>query len=191
MFIGPDRRFVYTGYGNFAANTGANSVFINVTGDRRITFDDGQLVVLENCNVICVRTVGVFRRGHFRNAAASECWRTDVHGQEELDSRHDQLRHCGEQVNLRINLKAAGSLHGRHQGQGTSREQNLRLLHRIHRIRRQKILGHKGRGEVFDVEVGVVLAVRLEEPAGPVQTAGRQSGGGADQEGRAGRCSEI
>lgn len=51
MFVGAERKFVYTGYGDFNAHTGANSVVINVTGDRRVTFDDGQLVVLENCNV--------------------------------------------------------------------------------------------------------------------------------------------
>jgi len=51
MFVGPDKRFVYTGYGNFHVNTGANSVIIDVTGNRKIEFDDGQLIVLENCNV--------------------------------------------------------------------------------------------------------------------------------------------
>jgi hypothetical protein len=59
MFIGPDKRFVYTGYGNFHANTGANSVVINVTGDRRITFDDGQLIVLENCDVSLMLIIGI------------------------------------------------------------------------------------------------------------------------------------
>lgn len=51
MFIGPDKHFIYTGYGHFNANTGANSVAITVTGDRRVVFDDGQLILFDNCSV--------------------------------------------------------------------------------------------------------------------------------------------
>lgn len=52
MFTGPDKRFVYTGYGNFMASTAVNSIVVNVTGGRRITFDDGQVINFENSTVI-------------------------------------------------------------------------------------------------------------------------------------------
>lgn len=51
MFVGPEEHFLYTGYGNFEAHTGANSIIINVTGNRKITFDDGQTISFRNSDV--------------------------------------------------------------------------------------------------------------------------------------------
>lgn len=54
MFTGPEKRFVYTGYGNFMASSNVNSIVVNVTGGRKILFDDGQTVLFENSTVAFV-----------------------------------------------------------------------------------------------------------------------------------------
>ena len=51
MFYGPEDKFVYTGYGHFAAHTGANSIVVNVTGGRKLVFEDGQTVTFNNADV--------------------------------------------------------------------------------------------------------------------------------------------
>jgi len=59
MFIGPDKRFVYTGYGSFTTNTGMNSITINVSGERKIVFDDGQVIIFQNSTVSISEIVGI------------------------------------------------------------------------------------------------------------------------------------
>jgi hypothetical protein len=59
MFIGPEKRFVYTGYGNFMTSTGMNSITVNVSGGRRIVFDDGQVINFENSTVSVNEIVGI------------------------------------------------------------------------------------------------------------------------------------
>jgi len=51
MLVGPQAKFVYTGYGNCAAHTGMNSITVNVTGSRKIAFDDGSAIILSNTDV--------------------------------------------------------------------------------------------------------------------------------------------
>ena len=48
MFYGPNELYVYTGYAQFAAHSGFNSLTINTTGRRRIQFKDGMTVDLDN-----------------------------------------------------------------------------------------------------------------------------------------------
>ncbi len=65
MMVGPQDRFVYTGYGNFAAHTSMNSITVDVTGGRKIVFDDGQSISLCNSTVLlfCLKypKIGIFR----------------------------------------------------------------------------------------------------------------------------------
>ena len=51
MFYGPSDLYKYTGYGIFAAHPSFNSITVNVTGDRKITFQDGMSVTLDNATV--------------------------------------------------------------------------------------------------------------------------------------------
>ncbi len=48
MFYGPEELYTYTGYGQFAAHPGFNSLTVNVTGGRKITFKDGMCVEFGN-----------------------------------------------------------------------------------------------------------------------------------------------
>ncbi len=52
MFVGPEDKYVYTGYGNFAAHSGMNSVTVNVTGGRKIVFADGQTITFNSADVL-------------------------------------------------------------------------------------------------------------------------------------------
>ena len=51
MFVGPEERFIYTGYANFAAHSTMNSITINVTGGRKVVFDNGQTILFESSTV--------------------------------------------------------------------------------------------------------------------------------------------
>ncbi len=55
MFYGPEDKYIYTGYGNFAAHTGANSIVVNVTGGRKLVFEDGQTVTFNNADVFLIQ----------------------------------------------------------------------------------------------------------------------------------------
>jgi hypothetical protein len=52
MFYGPNNLYVYTGYGLFAAHPSFNSITINVTGGRKITFHDGTVITWGHATVI-------------------------------------------------------------------------------------------------------------------------------------------
>lgn len=51
MLRGPDDIYVFTGYANFAAHPGLNTISINVRGDRRITFKNGITYDFNNVDV--------------------------------------------------------------------------------------------------------------------------------------------
>eukprot|EP00826_Nyctotherus_ovalis_P019302 TRINITY_DN1592_c0_g1_i11.p2 TRINITY_DN1592_c0_g1~~TRINITY_DN1592_c0_g1_i11.p2 ORF type:complete len:117 (+),score=30.04 TRINITY_DN1592_c0_g1_i11:101-451(+) len=51
MLRGPDDIYVFTGYANFAAHPGLNTISINVRGDRKITFKNGITYNFNNVDV--------------------------------------------------------------------------------------------------------------------------------------------
>ena len=51
LLYGPNNSYMYHGYVEFAAHPGFNSITVNVTGSRKITFADGTTIMFGNADV--------------------------------------------------------------------------------------------------------------------------------------------
>jgi len=51
MVYGPDDIYLFTGYANFAAHPGLNTISINVRGNRKLSFKNGLSYVFNNVDV--------------------------------------------------------------------------------------------------------------------------------------------
>jgi hypothetical protein len=59
MFYGPNNSYVYSGYGEFAAHPGLNSITVNVIGGRKIVFKDGMTFYFGNATVRFIISIGI------------------------------------------------------------------------------------------------------------------------------------